>query len=104
MAKGSEKHLEKKSKAAPVKKKEASQRGSDKKSKKNSQKEEEPDVPATTNHVIKPKRFTTSWVFFNTETVAKLKKEGIDHSQAFKKSSEIWKELSDKKKEPYAKK
>lgn len=45
----------------------------------------------------------SSWIIFNTETVAKLKeKQGIDHQSAFVKSSQIWKTLSEKDKKPFA--
>ena len=72
MAKGSEKQKKKE-----VAAKKASQKtAADKKSKSQSQKDE----AAKNGHVIKPKRATSAWIYFNTETVAKLKKEGVDHS------------------------
>ena len=34
---------------------------------------------AVSDFVVKPKRATSSWIYFNTETVAKLKeKDGLD--------------------------
>jgi len=51
---------------------------------------------------IKPKRGLSAWLFFNMETVTKLKeKEGLDHKEAFGRSAELWKELDDAKKAPY---
>ena len=52
--------------------------------------------------VLKPKKGTSAWIYFNTATVAKLKEEKkMDQKEAFAKSAEIWKSLSDADKEPY---
>ena len=56
-------------------------------------------------YVVKPKRAMSSWLFFNTETVVKLKaKENLDHKEAFARSAEIWKGLDEKGKAPFEKK
>jgi len=36
--------------------------------------------------------------------VAKLREKGYEHKDAFAKSAEIWKTMSDKEKEPYSNK
>ena len=55
-----------------------------------------------TAFVLKPKKGTSAWIYFNTETVAKLKQEkGLEQKQAFAKSAEMWKALSDDDKKPY---
>lgn len=65
-----------------------------KKSNKESDKKEE--------FVLKPKKPTSAWIYFNTATVAKLKVEkNLDQKEAFAKSAEIWKTLSDADKAPY---
>lgn len=52
--------------------------------------------------VLKPKKGTSAWIYFNTETVAKLKVEQkMDQKEAFAKSAEIWKGLSDADKAPF---
>lgn len=52
--------------------------------------------------VLKPKKGTSAWIYFNTETVAKLKEQkSMEQKQAFAKSAEIWKSMSDTEKEPY---
>ena len=52
--------------------------------------------------VLKPKKGTSAWIYFNTATVAKLKSEkNMDQKEAFAKSAEIWKGLSEADKEPY---
>ena len=39
---------------------------------------------ASTDFVLKPKKATSAWIYFNTETVAKLKeKEGLEQKVAF---------------------
>ena len=46
--------------------------------------------------MLKPKKATSPWIFFNNEMVAKLKNEkGMDQKEAFAKSAEIWKGLSE---------
>jgi len=50
---------------------------------------------------VKPKKALSTWLIFNTETVAKLREKGLEHKDAFTKSAEIWRKLSDKQKEPY---
>ena len=53
--------------------------------------------------VLKPKKGTSAWIYFNTETVAKLKAEqSMEQKAAFAKSAEIWKGMSDTDKAPYA--
>ena len=53
-------------------------------------------------YVLKPKKGTSAWIYFNTATVAKLKEEKkMDQKEAFAKSAEIWKGLSDDDKAPY---
>ena len=53
--------------------------------------------------VLKPKKSTSAWIYFNSETVAKLKSEQkMEQKAAFGKSAEIWKGLSDVDKEPYS--
>jgi hypothetical protein len=65
-----------------------------KKSNKESDKKEE--------FVLKPKKPTSAWIYFNTATVAKLKVEkNLDQKEAFAKSAEIWKTLSDADKAPH---
>ena len=50
----------------------------------------------------KPKKPTSAWIYFNTETVANLKAEkAYDQKVAFAKSAEIWKSLSEEDKAPY---
>lgn len=56
------------------------------------------------DYVTKPKKALSTWLIFNTETVAKLREKGLEHRDAFQKSAEIWKKLSDKQKEPYVQK
>ena len=52
--------------------------------------------------VLKPKKGTSAWIYFNTQMVAKLKDEqNLDQKAAFTKSSEIWKTMTDTDKEPY---
>jgi HMG (high mobility group) box len=52
--------------------------------------------------VLKPKKPTSAWIYFNTETVAKLKTErALDQKDAFAKSAEIWKEMTEAQKEKY---
>lgn len=59
----------------------------------------------TSDFVLKPKKGTSAWIYFNTETVAKLKAEQkMEQKAAFVKSSEIWKGLTETEKEPYTKK
>ena len=60
-------------------------------------------MPAkSTEFVLKPKKPTSAWIYFNTEMVAKLKAEqSLEQKDAFTKSAEIWKGLSDADKEPY---
>lgn len=63
-----------------------------------SKKEVSTDKP----YVTKPKKPTSPWIYFNNEKVAQLKKEqGLDQKDAFTKSAEIWKSLSDEQKKPY---
>ena len=39
---------------------------------------------AISDFVVKPKKATSAWIYFNTETVAKLKeKDGLDQKAAF---------------------
>lgn len=65
-----------------------------KKSNKESDKKEE--------FVLKPKKPTSAWIYFNTKTVAQLKVEkNLDQKEAFAKSAEIWKTLSEEDKKPY---
>jgi hypothetical protein len=46
--------------------------------------------------VLKPKKSTSAWIYFNSETVAKLKSEqNMEQKVAFGKSAEIWKGLTD---------
>jgi hypothetical protein len=53
--------------------------------------------------VLKPKKGTSAWIYFNTETVAKLKVEQkMEQKTAFAKSAEIWKTMNDTDKTPYA--
>ena len=55
--------------------------------------------------VLKPKKPTSAWIYFNTATVAKLKIEKkLDQKEAFAKSAEIWKTLSDEDKKPHQEK
>lgn len=52
--------------------------------------------------VLKPKKPTSPWIFFNNEKVAALKKEkSIDQKEAFTQSAAIWKILSDEDKKPF---
>ena len=53
-------------------------------------------------YVNKPKKPTSPWIFFNNEKVAELKRDkGLDQKEAFTRSAEIWKSLSDEQKKPY---
>lgn len=55
--------------------------------------------------MLKPKKPTSPWIYFNNEKVAELKKEkGMDQKEAFTKSAEIWKGLSEEEKKPYVEK
>jgi hypothetical protein len=64
-------------------------------------KEADPNKP----FVLKPKKPTSPWIYFNNEKVAQLKKEdGLDQKDAFTKSAEIWKSLTDEAKQPFIKK
>ena len=55
--------------------------------------------------VLKPKKPTSAWIYFNTATVAKLKIEKkLDQKEAFAKSAEIWKTLSNEDKKPHQEK
>ena len=52
--------------------------------------------------VLKPKKATSPWIYFNNEMVAKLKSEkGRDQKEAFAKSAEVWKGLTENEKEVY---
>lgn len=52
--------------------------------------------------VLKPKKPTSPWIYFNNQILAKLKSEqGLDQKSAFTKSAEIWKGMSDEAKKPY---
>lgn len=52
--------------------------------------------------VLKPKKGTSAWIYFNSEMVAKLKAEqNMEQKAAFGKSAEIWKGMDDAAKEPY---
>jgi len=52
--------------------------------------------------VLKPKKPTSPWIYFNNEILSKLKSEqGLDQKAAFTKSAEIWKSMSDEGKKPY---
>lgn len=54
------------------------------------------------DYVMKPKKGTSSWIYFNSEMVAKLKAEqNMEQKVAFGKSAEIWKTMTDAEKEPY---
>ena len=56
-----------------------------------------------TGYILKPKKPTSAWIYFNTEMVAKLKQEkAMDQKEAFTKSAEIWKSMDDEAKTPYA--
>ena len=51
---------------------------------------------------MKPKKPTSAWIYFNTEMVAKLKAEqSMDQKQAFSRSAEIWKAMTDEEKAPH---
>lgn len=64
--------------------------------------EEMKDEPFKSTFVTKPKKPTSAWIYFNTEMVAKLKqKEAMDQKEAFTKSADIWKGMSDEDKVPY---
>lgn len=53
-------------------------------------------------NVLKPKKPSSAWIFFNNEQVLKLKKEAnFDQKTAFAKSATLWKTLSDDEKKPY---
>ena len=53
--------------------------------------------------VMKPKKSTSAWIYFNSETVARLKVEQqMEQKVAFGESAKIWKNMSDADKEPYA--
>ena len=66
-------------------------------------KEESKGPAKSTGFVLKPKKPTSAWIYFNTEMVAKLKAEkSLEQKDAFTKSAEIWKGMSDAEKEPYA--
>ena len=72
-------------------------------------KAEEAKQPATKVEakpfVLKPKKPTSAWIYFNNETVAKLKEtKGMDQKQAFGESSVIWKKLTEQDKLPYTQK
>lgn len=55
--------------------------------------------------VLKPKKPTSPWIYFNNEKVAELKKErGLDQKDAFTQSAEIWKGLNEEQKKPYLEK
>ena len=61
-------------------------------------KEADPSKP----FVLKPKKPTSPWIYFNNQKVAQLKKEdGLDQKDAFTKSAEIWKTLTDDAKKPF---
>ena len=66
------------------------------KKKKEPQDSEEKKAAVQDEHVLQPKRPTSAYIYFNTETTAKLRKEGMAHTEAFKKCGELWKALSDK--------
>lgn len=53
-------------------------------------------------YVLKPKKPTSPWIYFNNQKVAELKsKEGMDQKEAFAKSAQIWKTMEDSDKQPY---
>ena len=55
----------------------------------------------STEFVLKPKKPTSAWIYFNTESVASLRANGYEQKNAFTKSAENWKKLSDDQKAPY---
>ena len=53
-------------------------------------------------NVLKPKKPSSAWIFFNNAQLSKFKKEAnYDQKKAFAKSASIWKELTDDEKKPY---
>lgn len=88
-------------KASAVKKS-AAKASSKEESKKESKKAAAAEAKSKEPFVLKPKKPTSAWIYFNTETVAKLKAEGMDQKEAFGKSAEIWKTLSENQKKPYS--
>ena len=92
--------------AKPAKAKEEKKEGKPTKreAKANSKAKEEKKVKDNKDEpfVLKPKKAASAWIFFNTETVARLKtEENLDHKQAFVRSAELWKSLSDEDKQPF---
>jgi hypothetical protein len=66
-------------------------------------KEEKKEEAKKEAFVLKPKKSTSAWIYFNSETVAKLKSEqNMEQKAAFGKSAEIWKGLTEAEKEPYS--
>jgi len=52
--------------------------------------------------VLKPKKPTSPWIYFNNEKVAALKNEkGMDQKAAFTQSAAIWKGLNEEEKLPF---
>ena len=53
---------------------------------------------------VKPTKGASAYLFYNTETVERLKKEeGLSHKEAFTKSGQLWQGLSEDDKAPWAK-
>ena len=51
---------------------------------------------------LKPTRGVSAYLFFNSETVERLKKEeGLSHREALAKSGQLWKELSEDDRAPW---
>ena len=52
---------------------------------------------------VTPKKPSTAWIFFCTETTKKLKEKNpaLTQPERFKKTGEVWSKLSDKQKEKY---
>ena len=70
---------------------------SGKKGKKDTKKEEE-------EHVTKPTRALSSYIFYSSAIIPKLKQdEGISHKDAMAKAGMLWNKLSDEEKKVYNK-
>ena len=53
---------------------------------------------------VKPPRVLSSYIFFTTELIPKVKKEeAVPHREAMARAGEEWQKMSDKEKEPYVK-
>ena len=57
------------------------------------------------DNVVRPKKPSTAYIFFNTETAKKIreKNSNLNNTEVFQKVAQVWAALNDKQKEKYVK-